>query len=73
MDVHLKVNDGKCDLLVIGISQEQAEVPNLSLKVGSADIRIFDIARNIGVIFYNKMTTKKHVSNMSKNAFSQLR
>ena len=69
----LKINDDKTELLVIGTNQQLAKVPNLSIKVGSAEIKTSDTARNLGIIFDNKMTLEKYVNNISKKAFSQLR
>ena len=69
----LKINDDKTELLGIGTNQQLAKVPNLSIKVGSADIKTSDTARNLGVIFDDKMTMEKHVNDISKRAFSQLR
>ena len=69
----LKINDDKTELLVIDTNQELPKVPNLSIKVGSADIKTSDTARNLGVIFDDIMTMEKHVNDISKKAFSQLR
>ncbi len=69
----LKLNDDKTEVLVIGSKQQLAKVPELSVKVGSADIIKSDNARNLGVIFDSNMNLEKQVNNISKRAFFELK
>ena len=69
----LKLNDDKTELLIIGSKQQLAKVPELSVKVGSADVNKSNNARNLGVIFDSNMNLEKQVNNISKRAFFELK
>ncbi len=69
----LKLNDDKTELLIIGSKQQLAKVPELSVKVGSADVNKSNNARNLGVTFDSNMTLEKQVNNISKRAFFELK
>ena len=70
----LKINDDKTELLLIGCKQQVTKVPELSVKVGFADlVNKSDNAWNLGVIFDSNMTLEKQVNNISKRAFFELK
>ena len=68
----LKLNDDKNELLLIGSKQQPTKVPELSVKVGFADVNKSDNAWNLGVIFDSNMTLEKQVNNVSKRSFFEL-
>ena len=69
----LKLNDDKTELLLIGSKQQLTKVPELSVKVGFADVNESDNSRNLGVIFDSNMTLEKQVNNINKRAFLELK
>ena len=61
------------ELLLTGSKQQLTKVPELSVKVGFADVSKSNDARNLGVIFDSNMTLEKQVNNISKRAFFELK
>ena len=68
----LKLNTDKTELLVLH-SKFRSHIPFGSLMIGNDVIFPSDYARNIGVIFDEIMSYKKHIRTVVKSAFYQLR
>ena len=58
----LKLKDDKTELLLIGSKQQLTKVPELSVKVGFADVNKC-----------SNMTLEKQVNNINKRAFFELK
>ena len=69
----LKVNDDKTELLVIGSGNLSAsQLPSFTATDGSV-IQPSHSAKNIGVIFDNKLNMERQVSAICKSAFFHIR
>ena len=67
----LKLNDDKTELLLIGSKQQLTKVPELSVKVGFADVNKSNNARNFGVIFDSNMTLENNFISFHFISFHQ--
>ena len=68
----LKLNDSKTEVLVV-TSKAHAEInQNIPLKVGDTAIKPTVAARNLGIIFDNRLSLESHVAQLCKSAFFQI-
>ena len=71
---HTKLNDDKTEAVLIKSSR--TTFPNAqptSLRVGSADILFTTCARNLGFTISNNMSLDKHISNVCRSAYVEIR
>ena len=69
----LTLNPSKTEFLVIGTPQQRKKLGNISLSFGDTQISPVDSARNIGVIVDSDMSLSKHISNICRISFFQIR
>ncbi len=69
----LKLNDDKTEFLVMSSPHFQQTVCKKSMTIGDAVINSTQQCRNLGVTFDARMDLKKHVANVCRSAFFQLR
>ena len=69
----LKLNDDKTEVMLIGTPSMLNKIPSQTLRVGNDDITPTDTARNIGALFDMNLSMSRHVSQICKGAWNQLR
>ena len=69
----LKLNDDKTEFLVISLPYYKNKLKDVCLNIGDSQIQTSPHCRNLGVIFDSNMDMKKHVANVCRSSFYQLR
>lgn len=69
----LKLNDDKTEFMIITSKQMKSKLQAPSLQIGDTIVEPNTHARNLGVIFDSTFSMDKHVSNVCKNAYHQIR
>ena len=69
----LKLNDEKTMFLLLGRPSKLEKVDITSFTVGGAEIPKSDFATNLGTIWDSEMSMERHVNNICKLGFFQLR
>ena len=67
----LQFNEGKTEALLID-PQNSTNLP-LSIKIGQNDICFLRSVRNLGLIFYDKLSMKQQVNKICQSAYVELR
>ena len=65
----LKLNDGKTEFLIIGISQQLGKLDNISIRVGDSNIHPVPIARNLGSWFDSRLSMATHITKICASSF----
>ena len=65
----MKINDINTEFLIIGTKQQLNKVNIKTLSVGDSSVAPAAMARNLGVLFDEKMTLLPHINNTCKTAF----
>jgi len=69
----LKLNDSKTEVLVV-TSKVHAEMnQDITLRIGDTAIIPTEAARNLGIIFDNRLSLESHVAQLCKSAFFQIK
>ena len=69
----LKLNDDKTMFLLLGRPSKLEKVNLSTFRVGDADIPRSDYATNLGSMWDSEMSMERHVNNICKSGFFQLR
>ncbi len=69
----LKLNSDKTELLLIGDPKRVAKVKNFELVVGDNTVKPSASARNLGVIFDDKLSVKSFILKSASAAFFHIR
>ena len=72
-DNHLKLNDGKTELIAFGSKYFIDKLPSFVINVGNQEIEPTSTVRNLGAHFDSKMTMESHVSSICQSAYFQFR
>ena len=70
---YLKLNDDKTEMLVFNTKQKLPLLKTLELQIGDTTISPSPTAKNLGVTFDSCMTMDRHISNMCKSSYYQIR
>ena len=62
----LKLNEDKTEFIIFGTNQQLAKANNISIKVGSEDIKPVDCVRNLGYFMDKVLKTANHISQLCK-------
>ncbi|KAK7113027.1 hypothetical protein V1264_012392 [Littorina saxatilis] len=70
----LKLNDDKTEVLLIHPKNKPLppSVPS-SISVGNSDIKLSSSARNLGVTFTDTLSMDKHITNICRSAYTEIR
>ena len=69
----LSVNPSKTEYLVIGTWQQRAKLASSSLIFNGTPLTPTDSARNLGIIFDQDLSLKKHISSICQTSFYHIR
>ena len=69
----LKLNSDKTELIVFGPKNHLKQIEDISIKVGSSEVKSLMSVRNLGAIFDSRMNMKSHVKSVCRSCYSQLR
>ena len=69
----LKLNDDKCELIVLASKSNQKQVVDLSLKIGDGTIHRGSSVRNLGVVFNSTFKMEAHITSVCKAASFHVR
>ena len=69
----LKLNADKTEVMLFSSKQNQRHVESISIMVGESEICPAVSVRNLGAYFTPHMDMEKHVSNLCRSAYIQLR
>jgi hypothetical protein len=69
----LSVNPSKTEYLIIGTWQQRAKLTSSSLIFNGTPLTPTDSARNLGVIFDQDLSMKKHISSICQTSFYHIR
>ena len=69
----LKLNDSKTEAMLCGSESNLAKVNLSSIKVGSADISLSDVVRDLGVLVDKRLTMVDHINSVVKSTNFSLR
>jgi len=69
---NLMLNDDKTEFFVIGTRQQLAEVNINCIRVGSTDVCLVTVARNLGSWFDEQLTMSTHISKLCGVTFFYL-
>ena len=69
----LKLNDDKTEFLVVSSKSLGVEDAELTLNIGDCRVHSTDKARNLGVIFDNKLNMENHISQVCRAAYHHIR
>jgi hypothetical protein len=70
----LKLNEEKTEVLFIQSKHSKQSVhQSQTMNIGNAAVEVTQSARNLGVIFYSSLDMDKHVNNVCKRAFFEIR
>jgi exonuclease III len=73
IDNFLKLNEDKTEVLILASKHDQPLVSNLQIKVGNVSVKPSKWARNIGGYFDDELNLCKHVGEVSRSCYGQLR
>ena len=69
----LKLNDDKSEVMLLGTRQQLAKLDMDQFKIGECNITVSSSARNLGVMFDDKMTMDVHINRICQIGFLHLR
>jgi hypothetical protein len=69
----LKLNGDKTEILLFASKLNQKHLNDIVIRVGDAEIKAVSHVRNLGVIFDSTLDMERHVQNISRSCFAQLR
>ena len=70
------LNDDKTEIMVLGRNMKQCKANSEAIapvKIGDCVVEPKDHVRNLGVIFDPTMSLERHVNNVCKNAYYQIK
>lgn len=70
---HLKINDSKTEVMVLGTQAQIAKIYFNTVKVGQSNVKLVTTVRNLGVLFDQQLTMSDHVNNVCRKGYAQLR
>ena len=70
---HLKLNDDKTEVILIGTSYFSSKLSNINLQVGDKCVSSVSSVRNLGVIFYQSLSMEQLVIKKCQIAMYNLR
>jgi exonuclease III len=69
----LTVNPSKTEFLIIGSSMQRSKLTNPTVSLCNNSIAPSPSARNLGIIFDNDLSLKKHISSVCQQSYLQIR
>ena len=69
----LKLNANKTQIIWLGTKQQLAKISAKEFLLGSSTVHAVDAVVDLGVHFDSNLTMSKHVANLCKSCFFQLR
>jgi hypothetical protein len=73
MSNRLTVNPSKTEYLIIGTHQQRSKVTSASIQFQNTTLNPSTSARNLGVVFENDLSLKKHISSICQTSFFHIR
>ena len=70
---HLRINDSKTEVMVLGTQAQLDKINFCSVKVGQSDINFATTVRNLGVLFDQQLNMYEHVNAICRKGFIQIK
>ena len=69
----LKLNADKTELIVFAPKNDLNQIEDISIKVGSSEVKSVMSVRNLGAFFDSQINMESHVNSVCRSCYSQLR